>query len=98
MNLDGSVPDDNPVPGQLMYSKGHRNVQGFVRRPNGNIWSSEHGNVIEEEAKLRGNDFVGVGLIDFDSIRFQLFHAEAFHAHTVGRSTHEASPRERVTS
>jgi aldose sugar dehydrogenase len=52
MNLDGSVPDDNPIPGLLLYSKGHRNVQGFTRLPNGNIWTSEHGNVTEDEVNL----------------------------------------------
>lgn len=49
VNLDGSVPADNPVPGNSMWSKGHRNVQGFVILPNGNIWASEHGNAIEDE-------------------------------------------------
>ncbi len=49
MNLDGSVPDDNPIPGELMYTKGHRNVQGFVQLPDGTIFTSEHGNIIEDE-------------------------------------------------
>ena len=31
MNLDGSVPDDNPIPGSLVYSWGHRNAQGLAR-------------------------------------------------------------------
>lgn len=52
MNLDGSVPDDNPVPGNLLYTKGHRNVQGFVQIPNGNIWTAEHGNIIEDEVNM----------------------------------------------
>jgi glucose/arabinose dehydrogenase len=52
MNLDGSVPEDNPVPGNLAWDKGHRNVQGLVQLPNGNIWTSEHGNVTEDEVNL----------------------------------------------
>lgn len=52
LNLDGSIPDDNPVPGLPFWSKGHRNIQGFVQLPNGNIWTSEHGNVIEDEINL----------------------------------------------
>lgn len=49
MNLDGSVPEDNPIPGELMYTKGHRNVQGFVQLPDGTVFTSEHGNIIEDE-------------------------------------------------
>lgn len=52
MNLDGTVPDDNPIPGNLLYTKGHRNVQGLVQLPNGRIWSAEHGNIIEDEVNL----------------------------------------------
>lgn len=52
MNSDGSVPDDNPVPGELMYTKGHRNVQGFDILPNGKMWTSEHGNIIEDEVNM----------------------------------------------
>ena len=42
LNLDGSVPDDNPVPGKYVYSMGHRNPQGVVAA-NGKIYASEHG-------------------------------------------------------
>lgn len=52
MNLDGSAPADNPVPGLLFWTKGHRNMQGLVQLPNGRMWSSEHGNVIEDELNL----------------------------------------------
>ncbi|UOQ98314.1 PQQ-dependent sugar dehydrogenase [Hymenobacter sp. 5317J-9] len=43
MNLDGTVPADNPTPNSLVYTLGHRNPQGLVRLPNGNLYSSEHG-------------------------------------------------------
>jgi glucose/arabinose dehydrogenase len=43
MNLDGTVPADNPTPGSLVYTLGHRNPQGLVRLPNGRLYSSEHG-------------------------------------------------------
>lgn len=52
MNSDGTVPYDNPVPGLLMFTKGHRNVQGIDILPNGKMWVSEHGNIIEDEVNL----------------------------------------------
>jgi glucose/arabinose dehydrogenase len=49
MNDDATVPDDNPFPGNLMYSLGHRNPQGLTQLPNGIIWSSEHGQDSDDE-------------------------------------------------
>jgi aldose sugar dehydrogenase len=44
MNLDGSVPDDNPSPGSLVYSLGHRNPQGLAwDAETGLLYSTEHG-------------------------------------------------------
>ncbi len=43
MNMDGSVPDDNPFPGSLVYTLGNRNAQGLTFGPDGIIFSSEHG-------------------------------------------------------
>ena len=43
MNLDGSIPEDNPDPASRVYSKGHRNSQGLCLGPNQRIYSSEHG-------------------------------------------------------
>lgn len=51
-NLDGSIPDDNPVPGLPMFTKGHRNAQGITQLPNGNIFTSEHGNITDDEVNL----------------------------------------------
>jgi glucose/arabinose dehydrogenase len=55
LNVDGSVPSDNPDNTSLVYSWGHRNAQGLCLGPNGLIYSSEHGqnsndefNIIEE--------------------------------------------------
>lgn len=56
VNLDGSIPSDNPDPSSYIYSYGHRNPQGVCQGPNGIIYSSEHGasnsdefNIIEED-------------------------------------------------
>lgn len=39
----GEVPDDNPFPGSLVYSYGHRNPQGLDWDPAGNLYISDHG-------------------------------------------------------
>lgn len=53
MNLDGSIPSDNPFgPNSYVYSKGHRNAQGLVLGPNGVIYSSEHGPTTNDEFNI----------------------------------------------
>lgn len=52
LNIDGSIPSDNPVPGSPVWSLGHRNIQGLVYGPNGRLYSSEHGDAIEDELNL----------------------------------------------
>ncbi|HMD00219.1 MAG TPA: PQQ-dependent sugar dehydrogenase, partial [Ferruginibacter sp.] len=51
MNLDGSVPADNPFPGSPVWSYGHRNQQGLVV-VNGIMYASEHGPDIEDEINI----------------------------------------------
>jgi glucose/arabinose dehydrogenase len=43
INLDGSIPDDNPFPGSPVYSLGHRNVQGLAFDSTGQPWAVEFG-------------------------------------------------------
>lgn len=43
INLDGSIPSDNPNPDSYVWSYGHRNGQGLCVGPNGIIYESEHG-------------------------------------------------------
>ena len=43
LNLDGSIPDDNPVPGSAVLTTGHRNPQGLIFDLEGNLWDTEHG-------------------------------------------------------
>ncbi|AYA38370.1 T9SS C-terminal target domain-containing protein [Hymenobacter oligotrophus] len=53
LNLDGTPPADNPVPGSLVYTLGHRNPQGLVRAPGtGKLYSSEHGPNNDDEVNL----------------------------------------------
>ncbi|UOR11080.1 PQQ-dependent sugar dehydrogenase [Halobacillus amylolyticus] len=43
LNLDGSVPEDNPFEGSYVYSYGHRNPQGLAWDEDGQLYASEHG-------------------------------------------------------
>lgn len=52
LNLDGSVPDDNPIAGSYIWSWGHRNAQGLVIAPSGIIYSSEHGPSTDDELNI----------------------------------------------
>jgi len=52
INLDGSVPEDNPIPGSHIYSYGHRNQQGLAYGPNGQLYASEHGQSNSDEFNL----------------------------------------------
>ena len=43
MTPDGGVPTDNPTPGSLVYSLGHRNPQGIAWDADGQLWAAEFG-------------------------------------------------------
>ncbi|KAF0819134.1 hypothetical protein KIS4809_1977 [Bacillus sp. ZZV12-4809] len=49
MNLDGSVPEDNPFRGSYVYSYGHRNPQGLAWTEDGTLYESEHGPSANDE-------------------------------------------------
>jgi glucose/arabinose dehydrogenase len=52
MNPDGSVPPDNPFKGSLVWSWGHRNVQGLAWDRSGRLWASEFGQNRFDEVNL----------------------------------------------
>jgi len=55
INLDGSIPADNPVPGSALWSYGHRNPQGLVFVGD-RLYSSEHGNATDDEINIIQKD------------------------------------------
>ncbi|WP_022836180.1 PQQ-dependent sugar dehydrogenase [Salisaeta longa] len=65
LNLDGSVPQDNPFVGQPnarpeVYTYGHRNQQGMAIHPEtGDVWQHEHGPYGGDELNLiePGNNY-----------------------------------------
>lgn len=52
MNLDGSVPADNPFSDSNVYSYGHRNPQGMTWLPDGTMYASEHGDNANDEVNV----------------------------------------------
>ncbi len=52
MTPDGEVPADNPTPGSLVYSLGHRNVQGLAWDAAGQLYASELGQNTFDEVNL----------------------------------------------
>jgi len=52
INLDGSIPNDNPSADSYIYTSGHRNAQGLAYGPNGQLYSSEHGAQASDELNL----------------------------------------------
>jgi glucose/arabinose dehydrogenase len=52
LNPDGSVPRDNPFRGSLVWSYGHRNVQGLAWDRGGRLWATEFGQNELDEVNL----------------------------------------------
>ena len=49
LELDGSVPSDNPLEDSYVYSYGHRNPQGLTWLSDGIFYASEHGSQANDE-------------------------------------------------
>lgn len=58
LNIDGTIPSDNPFPNNPVWSYGHRNPQGLVM-VNNILYESEHGPDIEDEVNIieKGRDY-----------------------------------------
>jgi glucose/arabinose dehydrogenase len=52
MTPDGKVPDGNPFNGSLVWSYGHRNVQGLAFDDSGQLWATEFGDSTYDELNL----------------------------------------------
>lgn len=52
LNLDGSIPEDNPFDDSYVYSYGHRNPQGLTWTDDGMLYASEHGPSAHDEINL----------------------------------------------
>lgn len=52
MTPDGEVPADNPFPGSLVYSYGHRNPQGLAWADDGTMFATEFGQNTWDELNI----------------------------------------------
>lgn len=52
INMDGTIPDDNPFKGSPVWAWGFRNMQGMAYSANGNLYTSEHGDATDDEVNL----------------------------------------------
>lgn len=52
LNIDGTIPADNPFPESPVWAKGLRVPQGLVYASNGNLYSAEHGHTTDDEVNL----------------------------------------------
>ena len=52
MTPDGGVPHDNPFPGSLVYSLGHRNPQGLAWADDGTMFATEFGQNAWDELNI----------------------------------------------
>ncbi len=52
-NMNGSVPFDNPISGNSLFTRGHRNPQGLIYNPIQNIlYDTEHGDRTDDEINI----------------------------------------------
>lgn len=52
LELDGSIPKDNPIINSPIYSLGHRNPQGLAWNSNNILYEAEHGQTAHDEINL----------------------------------------------
>jgi glucose/arabinose dehydrogenase len=93
LNLDGSIPADNPFKDSAVWSFGHRNPQGLRFRPGTDeLWSTEHGPDTQDELNLivKGGNYgwpICRGIDKCPSVKnYQAAKAEFDHNDTVATS------------
>jgi glucose/arabinose dehydrogenase len=65
MTPTGAAPVDNPIPGSVVYSLGHRNPQGIAWDADGQLWASEFGqNTWDELNRIQAGENYGWPLIE----------------------------------
>ncbi|HLR91585.1 MAG TPA: PQQ-dependent sugar dehydrogenase [Atopostipes sp.] len=97
MNLDGSIPENNPFEDSYIFSYGHRNPQGMTWLEDSTMYASEHGNRANDEVNLieAGNNY-GWPLIEGEQQQSDLIAPEFTSGQTTtwapsGMATDESS-------
>lgn len=52
LNIDGSIPEDNPISGSPVWARGFRVPQGMAYSAKGNLYTAEHGHSNDDEVNL----------------------------------------------
>ncbi len=53
INMDGSIPSDNPIPDHSFFTRGHRNPQGLAYNPKMDVlYDIEHGHTTDDEVNV----------------------------------------------
>ena len=97
MNLDGSIPENNPFEDSYIFSYGHRNPQGMTWLEDSTMYACEHGNRANDEVNLieAGNNY-GWPLIEGEQQQSDLIAPEFTSGQTTtwapsGMATDESS-------
>lgn len=52
-NIDGTIPNNNPIPGNSVFTRGHRNPQGLIYNAAQNVlYDTEHGDQTDDEINV----------------------------------------------
>jgi glucose/arabinose dehydrogenase len=93
MTPEGGVPDDNPFPGSLVYSLGHRNPQGLAWDADGQLWAAEFGqNTWDEVNRIEAGGDYGWPIVEGQSGAEEQGGVEGYLDPVVQWPTSEASP------
>jgi glucose/arabinose dehydrogenase len=81
LNPDGSIPADNPNPKSYVWAKGFRNMQGLTVTDKGYIFTSEHGDAIEDEVNLieRDRNYGWPAIAGLHNLPQEIAFAQAHH-------------------
>lgn len=84
LNLDGTIPADNPFPGSPVWAMGFRVPQGLVYTDTGNLFIAEHGDATDDEVNrvVKGASYGWPHIAGFsdlpDEERFAANHPSVF--------------------
>lgn len=81
LNMDGTIPADNPFPENPVWSLGHRNSQGLVFTPDGVLISVEHGEASDDELNIirKGKNYGWPGVEGMCNLPGEIVFCDSMH-------------------